>query len=209
MLCEGQSSSLHGPVSKSSVSSIHCSLQPPTGCSSLSSTRGASGSCRSISALVSFMHWLSRAGFPFRLQEVTLRSMSQMSGESLAQSLMRFLRRYHDSLRRIHLKGIFVEGGECIAIPRCLRISGFSILEEINLFHLRDDHKLVNFSGYWKILLSMRNKARSSPISLQKSVGRRGISVFATRVRKWILPNRDWWIGRNFFDLGLYLPLSW
>ena len=60
---------------------------------------------------------------------------------------MRFLCRYHDSLRRIYLQGIFLREGGCVAVLRCLQSSEFSALEEINLLNLRDGYKGLHFPG--------------------------------------------------------------
>lgn len=126
----------------------------------------------------SFMHRLSYADFPFHLQEVTLRGVSQMRGESLAQSLMCFLCRYHDSLRRIYLKGIFLEEGECVAVLRCLRSSGFSALEEINLFNLRDGKKGLHFPGVSENpVVDEEQGTEFTYFSMKKRGGRRNLGV--------------------------------
>lgn len=205
MLCGDQSSSLHGPVSRSSVSILHCSLQP-----SFQLVQHA----RSLRKLqidfglgdetASFMHRLSYAELPFHLQEVTLGSMSQISGESLAQSLMRFLCRYCDSLRRIYLKAIFLEEGDCVAVLRCLRESEFSALEEINLFYLRDGDKGLHFPGVSENpIVDEKQGTNFTHFSVKKRGG--GILVFVTRVRRWMLHSGDLWIGRNSIGSKLYL----
>lgn len=143
----------------------------------------------------SFMHRLSYAELPFHLQEVTLGSMSQISGESLAQSLMRFLCRYCDSLRRIYLKAIFLEEGDCVAVLRCLRESEFSALEEINIFHLRDGDKGLHFPGVSENpIVDEEQGTEFTHFSVKKRGGRRNIGVCYSGAKMDVVLRRlvDW-----------------
>ncbi|EYE90053.1 F-box protein [Aspergillus ruber CBS 135680] len=87
----------------------------------------------------SFINRLSYTGCLSHLKELTLESVSSVSGECIR----RFLR-YHQNLRKLSLHAIFLDAGECLPILRFLQHE-FSALEEINIFNLRDGLKLVHF----------------------------------------------------------------
>ncbi|ODM17673.1 hypothetical protein SI65_06461 [Aspergillus cristatus] len=88
----------------------------------------------------SFIKRLSYTDCLSHLKELTLKATS-VSGEYIRRFLC-----YYRNLRKLSLRAIFLDEGECLPILRFLQHE-FPTLEEIEIFHLRDGRKLVHFQG--------------------------------------------------------------